>query len=90
MGHTARRVFRSPHHEPGWNWNDDNQGFGRGPGARSAAGLRAAAEHGSQWAAIESVASTLGCRAETLRRWVRQAEKDAGQRAGLTTSERGR
>ena len=46
------------------------------------------AGHGSQWAAIESVASKLGCTAETLRRWVRQAERDAGQRGGLTTSER--
>ena len=46
------------------------------------------AGHGSQWAAIESVASKLGCTAETLRRWVRQAERDGGQRGGLTTSER--
>ena len=47
-------------------------------------------EHGSQWAAIQSVAGKLGCTAETLRRWVRQAERDTGQRAGLTTSERDR
>ena len=44
--------------------------------------------HGSQWAAISSVAAKLGCTAETLRRWVRQAERDVGQRGGLTTSER--
>lgn len=42
----------------------------------------------SQWAVIQSVAAKLGCSAETLRRWVRQAERDAGQREGLTTSER--
>jgi transposase len=47
-------------------------------------------EHPSQWAAIRSVAEKLGCTTETLRRWVRQAERDAGQRAGLTTDERAR
>ena len=46
------------------------------------------AEHPSQWAAIASIASKLGCTSETLRRWVRQAARDAGQRAGLTTDER--
>jgi transposase-like protein len=45
-------------------------------------------EHGSQWAAIRSMAEKLGCTAETLRRWVRQAERDAGDRPGLTTDER--
>src|SRR5712691_9921927 len=45
-------------------------------------------EHPSQWAAIASIASKLGCTAETLRRWVRQAERDTGQRNGLTTDER--
>ena len=46
--------------------------------------------HGSQWAAITSVASKLGCTAETLRSWVRQAERDVGDRPGLTSSERER
>ncbi len=49
-----------------------------------------AGAHGSQWAAISSIAGKLGCTAETLRRWVRQAERDAGQRSGLTTDERTR
>ena len=31
-------------------------------------------EHDSQWSAIPSVASKLGCTAETLRKWVRQAD----------------
>jgi transposase len=47
-------------------------------------------EHESQWAAIESIASKMGCTPETLRKWVRQAERDEGQRPGLTTSERER
>ena len=47
-------------------------------------------EHPSQWAAIAAIAAKLGCTSETLRRWVRQAERDTGQRAGLTTDERQR
>jgi len=47
-------------------------------------------EHGSQWAAIGSIASKIGCTAETLRKWVRQAERDSGRRLGLTTDERQR
>ena len=42
-----------------------------------------AEKHASQWAAICSIAEKIGCTAETLRHWVRQAERDAGQRAGL-------
>jgi transposase len=47
-------------------------------------------EHPSQWAAMQAIAPKLGCTAETLRRWVRQAERDTGQRAGLTTTEQQR
>lgn len=47
-------------------------------------------EHDSEWAAIVSIASKIGCTAETLRRWVRQAERDNGQREGLTTVARER
>jgi transposase len=47
-------------------------------------------EHSSQWAAIESIAAKMGCKPETLRRWVRRTERDAGTRPGLTTSERDR
>jgi transposase-like protein len=47
-------------------------------------------EHESQWAAIGSIATKIGCTAETLRKWVRQAERDRGRRAGLSTTERDR
>ena len=40
------------------------------------------AEYDSQWAAIGSIAAKMGCTAETLRKWVRQAERDQGRRAG--------
>jgi transposase len=49
-----------------------------------------AGDYPSQWAAIESVAAKIGCAAQTLHNWVRQAERDARQRSGLTTEERER
>ena len=47
-------------------------------------------EYSSQWAAIQSIAAKIGCSGETLRSWVRQAERDAGRRPGPTTAERER
>ena len=47
-------------------------------------------QHPSQWAAIDSIASKIGCTAETLRRWVRQGERDGGVRDGPTTAEQQR
>ena len=47
-------------------------------------------EYDSQWAAIQSIAQKIGCAGETLRSWVRQAERDQGKRAGLSTDERAR
>jgi len=48
------------------------------------------AEYGSQWAALNSIAGKIGCTAETLRKWVRRAERAQGLRDGLTTSDRER
>jgi hypothetical protein len=39
----------------------------------------------SQWSAITSIAEKSGMTAETLRKWVRQAERDTGRRPGLST-----
>lgn len=47
-------------------------------------------EHGSQWAAIVSVASKIGCTPETLRTWVRRSEVDEGRRPGIASEERER
>jgi transposase-like protein len=47
-------------------------------------------QYDSQWAAIQSIAGKIGCTAETLRRWVRQHERDTGQRPGATTAEQER
>ncbi|WP_244101062.1 IS3 family transposase [Burkholderia gladioli] len=44
-------------------------------------------EYESEWAAISSIAAKVGCTPETLRKWVRQDQKDRGQRAGATTAE---
>jgi transposase len=48
------------------------------------------AEHASRYAAIRSIAPKIGCSGETLRHWVRQAERDQGRRAGPTTDGRER
>jgi transposase len=48
------------------------------------------AEHPSQWATINSIAGKIGCTGETLRGWVRQAERDQGLRSGPTTEDNAR
>ena len=47
-------------------------------------------EYESQWSAMASIASKIGCTTETLRKWVRRAERDEGRRAGLTTDDEAR
>jgi transposase-like protein len=49
-----------------------------------------APQHPSQCAAITAIAPKLGCTKETLRRWVREAERDAGLRPGPTRAEEDR
>ena len=44
-------------------------------------------QYGSQWEAICSVAAKIGASGETVRKWVRQAEVDAGARAGTSSEE---
>ena len=43
-----------------------------------------------EWAAINSIAPKIGCTPETLRTWIRQAERDQGIRPGMTSAERDR
>ena len=47
-------------------------------------------QHASQWAAITAIAPKLGCTKETLRRWVREAERESGERPGPTRAEEDR
>jgi len=52
--------------------------------------LEHSGDYGSQWEAIGSIAGKIGCTSETLRRWVRQAERDEGLRPGPTSAEAAR
>ena len=47
-------------------------------------------EYESQWAAMASIAEKIGCTTETLRKWVRRAERDKGAGPGLSSDERER
>ncbi len=44
-------------------------------------------EYASEWEAITSIATKIGCTGETLRKWVRRSERDTGQRPGPTSAE---
>lgn len=52
--------------------------------------MEAMDKHGSRWAAIEAIAKKLGCSAQTLHKWVAQAERDEGTRPGLKSEEKQR
>lgn len=45
-------------------------------------------DYGSEWAAMKAVSGRLGMTAETLRKWMRQAEIDAGEAVGVSTEEK--
>lgn len=47
-------------------------------------------QYASQWAAIESISAKIGCAGETLRKWVRQGERDSSARPGSTSVEQQR
>jgi transposase-like protein len=44
-------------------------------------------EHESQWSAIKSIASKIGCTAETLQTWIRRTEIDQGIQGGMSTAD---
>ena len=44
-----------------------------------------AREHPSRWAVVMSIAAKIGCTPQTLHDWVKKAEVDSGQRAGVPT-----
>ena len=48
------------------------------------------ADYASDTAAYKAIAPKLGCSPDSLRVWCQQAERDAGQRAGLTSAEKDR
>ena len=59
-----------------------------------ARGVRLFKEHRSDYAsdtaAFNAIASKLGCSTRSLRTWTRQAERDCGQRSGLTSEDKAR
>ncbi len=47
-------------------------------------------DYESRWSALASIASKIGCTAETLRSWVKQSEIDTGRRDGMSSDDRAR
>jgi transposase-like protein len=46
--------------------------------------------HASEWAAVTSIATKIGCSAQTLWQWVKRQEVDTGRRPGVTTADQAR
>lgn len=46
-------------------------------------------DYATEWEAIRTVASRMGMSAETLRKWIRQAEIDSGDAEGSRPRRRG-
>ena len=74
----------------GWGHGQSKQILSRGTERAVRMVLEQQDKYDSEWATITSIAEKIGCTAETLRSWVRQAERARGRRSGLTTEERGR
>ncbi len=80
------RVCRRAHSERGWSlWHDQRGTPRRSENARCGWCRSTARSTRRSGRRCGAMAAKLGCTAETLRRWVRQAERDSGQRPGLTT-----
>lgn len=52
--------------------------------------LESHVEGQSLWSVIESVAAKIGCAPQTLHEWLKQHQRDAGQREGPTTADKKR
>ena len=80
-----RRGEKGLHSLTGWGHGRTEQVLPGGQGPCGTDGPEQQTKHETQWAAITSIAEKFGCSAETLRNWVRQAERDQDRRPGLTT-----
>jgi hypothetical protein len=79
------RVSRRPRLFEGWGlWEPGHRGRRTRAGGADGAGTRGRARDAIRGGAAE-VAGKVGCHRETLRRWLRQAERDGGIRPGPTT-----
>jgi len=83
----ASMTVRLPSRE-GWHEVAKTQNYSAETRAKAIRLVRAhAGDYPSEYAAITAVASRLGMTAETLRKWIRQAEVDGGERPGVATAE---